>query len=99
MTEPTKEELLIPPPGSVNTEALGFKGLRGDPGRHLDRASLTAAIFALPAPPRDLGTVDLLVARGPEGERHLPAEALLVEAGSVKLGDAVAVVERRKALA
>jgi MOSC domain-containing protein len=76
MTEPSKEELLRSPPGGVDTESLRFDGLRGDRKRHLDRAALEAGIASLRAP-LDEGTVDLLLARGPNGERHLPQEAVL----------------------
>lgn len=81
MAEPTKEELIEARVGTVDTDRLKFVGLRGDPGRHLDRATLEAGIAALRAP-LDEGSVVLMVARGPEGERHLPSEAVLtVEAG------------------
>jgi hypothetical protein len=82
MAEPTKEELLAARAGSVDTDALKFVGLRGDRRRHLQRAALEAGIAAL-APPRDAGTVDLLVARGPEGERRLPAEVSLTVNGGM----------------
>lgn len=82
MTEPTKEELLVARAGSVDTDALRFVGLRGDRRRHLERAALEAGIAAL-APPKDAGTVDFLVARGPEGERRLPAEAWLTASGGM----------------
>lgn len=82
-SEPSKEELLVAAPGSVDTEALRFEGLRGDPSRHLARESLERALFALPAAPRDRGTLDLLVARGARGERHLPAQARLTRDGGL----------------
>jgi len=82
MTEPSKEELLAARAGSVDTDALKFVGLRGDRHRHLPRAVLEAGIAAL-APPKDAGSVDLLVARGPEGERRLPAEARLTVGGGM----------------
>jgi MOSC domain-containing protein len=82
MAEPTKEELLAAPAGSVDTDALRFVGLRGDRRRHLDRAVLEARLAAL-APPRDAGSVDLLVARGPAGERRLPARARLTVSGGM----------------
>jgi hypothetical protein len=77
MAELTKEELLAAAPGTVRTEALSFVGLRGDPSRHLSRAELVDALGALPPAPRDRGRVDLLVARGPQGERRLPSEVVL----------------------
>ena len=82
MTEPTKEELLVARAGSVDTDALRFVGLRGDRRRHLERAALEAGIAAL-VPPKDAGTVDFLVARGPDGERRLPAEARLTVSGGM----------------
>lgn len=77
MAEPTKNELLVAEPGTIDTDALAFGGLRGDVRRHLDRATLEAAIATLPAAPLDEGTLELLVARGKNGERTLPEEALL----------------------
>jgi hypothetical protein len=74
--EPSKEELTRSRPGSVDTDALKFDGLRGDSRRHLDRQALEAGIAALHAP-RDEGSVELLVARGPGGERQLEPEVLL----------------------
>jgi len=83
MTEPTKEELLRAPPGTVDTDSLGFPGLRGDRQRHLSRAELEAALAALAPAPRDRGTVDLLVARGRHGERQMPDAALLTVDGGM----------------
>lgn len=74
--EPTKEELEKARAGSVDTDALRFEGLRGDRSRHLDRAALIAGLAELRAPLDD-GTVELLVARGPAGERYLHDEATL----------------------
>lgn len=76
MDEPTKEQLLRAPRGSVDTEALEFTGLRGDPLRHLDRTALDVGIAAARAP-LDAGSIQLLVARGPRGERYLAEEARL----------------------
>jgi hypothetical protein len=81
-TEPTKEELIDARPGTLDTERLAFVGLRGDPSRHLARAELEAGIAALRAP-HDEGTVALMVARGPNGERHLFAEAVLTVEGGM----------------
>lgn len=78
----TKEELLGARPGSVDTEALQFDGLRGDSRRHLDRQALEAGITALHAP-RDEGSVELLVARGPGGERQLATEVVLTVHGGM----------------
>jgi len=83
MAEPTKEELLAAPSGSVDTEALAFLGLRGDPRRHLNRAALVAALESLPPAPKDEGTLTLMVARGPNGERKLPGEARLTQEGGM----------------
>jgi hypothetical protein len=80
--EPSKEELQVARVGSVNTDALRFVGLRGDSSRHLSRAALEAGIAGL-QPPRDRGTVDLLVSRGPEGERHLHQAVDLTVAGGM----------------
>lgn len=76
MNEPTKEELVRAPRGSVDTDSLKFVGLRGDRRLHLERAALEAGIAAARAP-LDEGTVQLLVARGPDGERYLADEARL----------------------
>lgn len=83
MTDPTKEELLRAEVAAVDTDRLSFEGLRGDRRRHLPRQALQDALFALPAAPRDRGTLDLLVARGPRGERTLPTEARLTVAGGL----------------
>jgi hypothetical protein len=83
MAEPTKDELLNAPAGSIDTTALRFEGLRGDTTRHLERAELESALRALPPPPRKRGTVELLVARGPSGERSLPGRVVLTRAGGM----------------
>jgi hypothetical protein len=87
MTEPeapelSKEELTEAKPGSVDTDRLKFDGLRGDSRRHLSRQALEAGIAALHAP-REEGRVDLLVARGPGGERQLATEVLLTAQGGM----------------
>lgn len=81
--EPTKEELLAASSGSVDTNRLHFQGLRGDASRHLEPAALERALQALPPAPRDEGSVDLLLARGPQGERSLPDEVLLTVEGGM----------------
>jgi hypothetical protein len=81
--ELTTEELLATPAGSLDTDRLGFTGHRGDASRHLDRAALEAALAVLPAAPRDRGTLDLMVARGAGGERHLPETASLTVLGGM----------------
>lgn len=83
MAEPTKNELLAAEPGSIDTDALAFNGLRGDARRHLDRATLEAAIAALPPAPLDEGTLELMVARSKKGEHALPAEAMLTREGGM----------------
>lgn len=83
MTEPTKHQLLVAMPGSIDTDTLQFSGLRGDTRRHLDRAALEAAILALPPAPLDEGTLELMVARGRNGERSLPEETLLTLDGGM----------------
>jgi hypothetical protein len=83
MTEPTKEELLQATPGSIDLQALSFEGLRGQPTQHLERAQLEAALQNLAPAPRDAGVLELLVARGPTGERALPQRALLTRRGGM----------------
>jgi len=83
MAEPTKNQLLVAEPGSIDTDALAFGGLRGDTRHHLDRTALEAAILALPKAPLDEGTLELMVARGRKGERSLPAEAVLTRDGGM----------------
>lgn len=80
--ELSKDELLRARPGSVDTEKLEFEGLRGDPRRHLSRQALEAGIGGLHAP-RDEGSVELLLARGPAGERQLPTEVQLTVDGGM----------------
>lgn len=79
MVEPTKAELLAAEPGSIDTDALEFGGLRGDVRRHLSSAALVAAIEALPPAPKNEGELVLMVARGRKGERHLPETAVLTQ--------------------
>lgn len=76
MSEPSKDELLQARHGSFDTDTLRFTGLRGDRRRHLARSVLEAEIARLRAP-LDEGSVELLVARGPEGERVLPEDVRL----------------------
>ncbi len=83
MTQPSLEQLNEAPAGSVDTERLHFAGLRGDASRHLTRARLEEALAALPATPRDRGRVDVLVARGADGERDLPERAFLTVQGGM----------------
>src|ERR1700712_312049 len=81
--EPTKEELQRIAPGSFDPDLLRFVGLRGDSRLHLSREALEQALAVLPSAPRDEGTLDLLVARGPSGERQLPAQVLLTAAAGM----------------
>jgi hypothetical protein len=83
VNQPTKEELLAASPGSIDTETLAFEGRRGDRSRHLSRALLEAALAGLAPAPRESGSVALLVARGPRGERTLHDQALLTVAGGM----------------
>lgn len=83
MTQITTEALLGARPGQVDTDALSFTGLRGDRTRHLSRAELEAAIAALPEAAKDAGTLELLVARGPNGERNLPRSVVLTPEGGM----------------
>jgi len=82
MSQITTAALLEAMPGQLDTDSLVFSGLRGDRTRHLSRAALEAALASLPEAPKDAGTLELLVARGPNGERQLPHEVVLTpEAG------------------
>lgn len=83
MEEPTKEQLLAAAAGTVATDRLAFEGLRGDSKRHLPREALEASFAALSPAPKDEGQVDLLLARGPNGERELPAKAYLTCEGGM----------------
>ena len=83
MTEPTKAQLLEMKAERFDSDSLRFQGLRGDVKRHLGYAELAAATAQLPPAPRDHGTVELMVARGPAGERQLPNEVVLTAAGGM----------------
>jgi hypothetical protein len=83
MEQPTTDQLLKAKRGSVDVNALKFSGLRGDPAHHMDTAALRAALAALPPAPKNQGTLALMVARGPGGERQLPAEVLLTPEGGM----------------
>lgn len=80
-TDPTKAKLLEA--RRFDTTTLRIKGLRGDATRHLPHDALVAALDDLPSAPTEVGTVDLLVARGPNGERACPTDALLTVAGGM----------------
>jgi len=81
--QPTKDDLLARVPPNFDTSKLQFDGLRGDPSRHLPPEALLAGLAALPPPPRDVGSVDLLVARGRDHSRKLPTRARLTAAGGM----------------
>jgi len=82
MSQVTTAALLEATAGQLDTDSLVFTGLRGDRTHHLSRAALEAALARLPEAPKDAGTLELLVARGPNGERQLPHEVVLTpEAG------------------
>jgi hypothetical protein len=82
MSEPTLDDLKRARGQGLDTDALKFSGPRGDRSRHLSREALIAGIETAHAP-RDEGTVDLLVARGPQHERNLPTRVLLTESGGL----------------
>jgi len=50
---------------------------QGDPARHLELAPLEAGLRALPAAPRDTGSVALIVRRRADGARETPARVRL----------------------
>jgi hypothetical protein len=83
MREPTKEELLQAETGAIDTDSLVFDGLRGDRARHLGRQALELSIAALPPAPKDSGVLTMMVARGLNGERNLPEQALLTQEGGM----------------
>lgn len=85
MAELSTGDLLKAASGSIRSDSLRFQGLRGDSRRHLTRSQLRGALSALPAAPRDEGRVEMLVARGPAGERQLPREATLTQQGGMPL--------------
>ena len=67
---------------SLDTRPPGMTGPLGDPARHLDSAALEARLAALPAAPRDRGTLGLIVARDADHRRSTPREVRLsVEEG------------------
>lgn len=59
----------------------------GDPAHHLPTSTLLARLGALPAAPRDRGTVKLLLARKEKGIRHMPERVRLDPEGGMP-GDA-----------
>jgi hypothetical protein len=83
MVELSKAQLLSAPAGSVDTDALSFTGLRGAQSRHLSHAQLELALARLPPAPKDVGSLELLVARGPSGERELPSSVVLTRDGGM----------------
>jgi hypothetical protein len=81
--DPTTPELREIDPEGFDPEKLRFEGLRGATARHLTREQLVRTLAALPSAPRDRGTLELLVARGPRGERSLPQEVTLTPDGGM----------------
>lgn len=75
--DPTTAELRNIDVSAFDPEGLRFEGLRGSKERHLTREQLVRRLAALPSAPRDRGPLELLVARGPRGERSLPQEVRL----------------------
>lgn len=57
--------------------------LLGDADRHLDRETLDRGMAALPAPPRDRGTLGLIVVRGEDHRRKTPDRVRLTREGGV----------------
>jgi hypothetical protein len=82
MSEITSDDLLAAK--TVDTDRLTFVGLRGDRSKHLSRAQLVDALTRLPQAPRDVGSVNLLVARGDNGERTLPDAIHLTVKGGLE---------------
>lgn len=93
MSQVTTAALLAAIPGQLDTDSLAFTGPRGDRTRHLNRTALETAIAGLPDAPKDTGTLELLVARGPNGERELPQAVVLTPEGGMP-GDRWAVEKR-----
>jgi MOSC domain-containing protein YiiM len=58
-------------------------GPRGDAARHLAYDDLTAGLRSLPAPPRDAGTLALIVRRCADGTRETPEHVRLTPAEGV----------------
>ena len=83
MSQVTTAALLQALPGQLDTDSLVFTGPRGDRSRHLSRAALELGLAELPAAPKDAGTLELLVARGPKGERRLPESVVLAVDGGM----------------
>ncbi len=68
---------------------------RGDPARHLSRGALDAGLAALPSPPRDAGSLRLLLRRLERGLRDHPHSVRLDVDGGMP-GDAWGRRLRRK---
>lgn len=83
MSQVTTAALLEAIPSQLDTDSLVFTGPRGDRARHLNRAALQTALASLPEAPKDAGTLELMVARGPNGERALPQSVTLTPEGGM----------------
>lgn len=62
---------------STSVSAPEADGPLGDPSRHLALDTLRERLAALPAPPRDVGRLSLVVARGEGGVRETPQSVRL----------------------
>ncbi|HIF95673.1 MAG TPA: MOSC domain-containing protein [Myxococcales bacterium] len=62
--------------GETELKAEAY-GPEGDPSKHLSLADLNAGLESLATPPRDRGTLTLIVRRLPNGERETPESARL----------------------
>lgn len=82
MPDPSKEELLQTPSREFDPDTLSFVGPRGDRAAHLDRAALVDGLAAI-EPNKDEGLIELMVARGPKGERVKHRSARLTTAGGM----------------
>ncbi len=60
--------------GELEKEAFGPEG---DSSRHLSMAALDEGLSALPAPPKEVGTVALIVCRRADGVRETPERVRL----------------------
>ena len=63
--------------GIKSTVRHALKGPLGDPSRHLDAESLTRGLAELPPPPKDRGSLGLVVARNRGSGRETPERVRL----------------------